>query len=127
MRKAGEELATKMEEEPSTLVDTKEDSYNIPVSQKEDPIDILLEDKSGDNFSEDNMGIKSRDKELALRNTTSKLIDGHFLQHHSCAGGCSKEEEEDVGSSSMFVDARGQIGCGRVGGRDQADGHGDRT
>jgi hypothetical protein len=41
MRKAGEELATRMEEEPSLLVDSEEDSYNTPASQKEDPIDIL--------------------------------------------------------------------------------------
>jgi hypothetical protein len=75
MRKVGEELATRMEEEPSLLVDSKEDSYNTPASQKEDPIDILLEDKSGDDFSEDNMGIKSRDKELSLENYDLEALE----------------------------------------------------
>jgi hypothetical protein len=85
MRKAGEELATRMEEEPSLLVDSKEDSYNTPVSQKEDPIDILLEDKSGDNFSEDDTGIKSRDKELSLKNYALKALEvssGEFKAAH---------------------------------------------
>jgi hypothetical protein len=41
MRKVGEELAMRMEEEPFLLVDSKEDSYNTLVSQKEDSIDIL--------------------------------------------------------------------------------------
>jgi hypothetical protein len=68
MRKAGEELATRTEEEPSSLVDSKEDSYNTLESQKKDPIDILLGEKSGDYFRKDDMGINSRDKELSLRN-----------------------------------------------------------
>jgi hypothetical protein len=68
IRKVGEELATRMEEEPSLLVDSKEDSYNTLASQTEDPIDILLDDKSGDDFSKGNMGVRSRDKELSLNN-----------------------------------------------------------
>ncbi len=42
MRKVGEELATRMEGAASLLLDSKEDSYNTPASQKEDPIDIFL-------------------------------------------------------------------------------------
>jgi hypothetical protein len=42
MRKAAEKLAMIMDEEPSLLVDSEEDSYYTPASQKEDPIDILL-------------------------------------------------------------------------------------
>jgi hypothetical protein len=68
MRKVGEELATRMEEAPSLLVDSKEESYNTPASQKKDPIDILLEDESGYNFSKENMGAKSRDNKLSLDN-----------------------------------------------------------
>ncbi len=67
------------------LVDSEEDSYNTPASQKEDPIDILLEDKSGDNFSKDNMGIKSRDKELSLENYDLKALEvskGEFEAAH---------------------------------------------
>jgi hypothetical protein len=86
MRKAGEELATRMEEEPSSLVDSKKDSYNTPASKKEDPIDILLEDKSGNNFSKDNMGVKSRDKELSLKNYNLEALEifsGEFEAAHS--------------------------------------------
>ncbi len=68
MRKAGEETATRMDEAPSSLDDSKEDNYNTPASQKEDPIDIFSEDKSGDNFSKDNMCAKSRDDKLSLKN-----------------------------------------------------------
>jgi hypothetical protein len=46
MRKAGEKLATRMEEEPSLLVDSKDDCYNTPASQKEDPIDIFSDNES---------------------------------------------------------------------------------
>ncbi len=82
MRKAGEELATRIEEEPSSLVDSKEDSYNTPASQKEDPMDILMEEKSGDNFSEDDMG---GDKELSLKNyglEALKVSSGKFKVAH---------------------------------------------
>jgi hypothetical protein len=85
MRKVGEELATRLEEEPSLLVNSKGDSYNTHASQKEDPIDILLEDESGDDFSKDNMGIKSRDKELSLKNYNLKALEvssGKFEAAH---------------------------------------------
>ena len=58
MRNSGKELATRMEEAPSLMVDSMVDSYNTPASQKEDPIDILSEDESGDNFCKDNMCTK---------------------------------------------------------------------
>jgi hypothetical protein len=86
MRKAGKELAMRMEEEPSLLVDSKEDSYNIPTSQKEDSVNVLSEDKPGDDFSKDNMGVKSRDKELSLKNYNLKALEvssGKFEVAHS--------------------------------------------
>ncbi len=67
------------------LVDSEEDSYNTPASQKKDPIDILLEDESEDNFSKDNMGIKSRDKELCLKNydlAALEVSSGKFEVSH---------------------------------------------
>jgi hypothetical protein len=85
MMKAVEEQATRMEEAPSLLVDSKEDSYNTPASQKEGPINILSEDESGDNFSKDNMGVNSRDEELSLKNYDLEALEvssGKFEAAH---------------------------------------------
>ncbi len=75
----------RIEEEPSSLVDSKEDSYNIPASQKEDPIDILSKNESGDNLSKDNIGVKSRDEELSLKNYNLEALEvssGKFKAAH---------------------------------------------
>jgi hypothetical protein len=77
MRKAGEELATRMEEAPSLLVDSEEDSYNTPASQEEDPKDI--------HFSKGTTGVKSTGEEPSLKNYDLEALEvssGKFEAAH---------------------------------------------